>query len=105
MILDEFRLDGQVAVVTGAGRGLGAVTAVAFAEVGADVVIGSRTHSELESVAEKIEAVGRRLGDPLDIAAAAVHLASPAASFLTGKMLEVDGGLIVPNLDLPIPDL
>ena len=47
----------------------------------------------------------RRLGDPLDIAAAAVYLASPAASFLTGKMLEVDGGLIVPNLDLPIPDL
>ena len=46
----------------------------------------------------------RRLGDPLDIAAA-VYLASPAASFLTGKMLEVDGGLIVPNLDLPIPDL
>ena len=47
----------------------------------------------------------RRLGDPFDIAAAAVYLASPAASFLTGKTLEVDGGLIVPNLDLPIPDL
>ena len=47
----------------------------------------------------------RRLGDPLDIAAAAVYLASPAASFLTGKMLEVDGGLTMPNLDLPIPDL
>jgi 7-alpha-hydroxysteroid dehydrogenase len=47
----------------------------------------------------------RRLGDPADIAAAAVYLASPAGSFLTGKMLEVDGGLIVPNLDLPIPDL
>jgi len=47
----------------------------------------------------------RRLGDPSDIAAAAVYLASPAGSFLTGKMLDVDGGLIVPNLDLPIPDL
>ena len=47
----------------------------------------------------------RRLGDPLDIASAAVYLASSAANFLTGKMLEVDGGLIVPNLDLPIPDL
>jgi 7-alpha-hydroxysteroid dehydrogenase len=47
----------------------------------------------------------RRLGDPVDIAAAAVYLASPAGSYLTGKMLEVDGGLTVPNLDLPIPDL
>lgn len=263
MILDRFRLDGQVAVVTGAGRGLGAAIAVAFAEVGADVLISSRTQSELEAVATEIEAIGRRafivaadlskpevtaelagkavaafgrldivvnnvggsmpntllatsvkdmrdafsfnvltahaltvaavplmlehsgggnvinisstlgrlagrgfaaystakaalaqytrltaldlcprirvnaiapgsivtsaleivasnnalrepmekatpmrrLGDPLDIAAAAVYLASPAGSFLTGKMLEVDGGLIAPNLDLPIPDL
>ncbi len=262
MILDRFRLDGQVAVVTGAGRGLGAAIAVAFAEVGADVLISSRTQSELESVAAQIEQAGsrahivvadlaqpdataalaaqavaafgrldivvnnvggsmpntlltttvkdmrdaftfnvltahaltvaavplmlehgggsiinisstmgrlagrgfaaystakaalahytrltaldlcprirvnaiapgsimtsaldivasnaalrepmekatplRRLGDPVDIAAAAVYLASPAGSYLTGKMLEVDGGLTVPNLDLPIPDL
>ena len=47
----------------------------------------------------------RRLGDPLDIAAAAVYLASPAGSYLTGKTLEVDGGLTFPNLELPIPDL
>ena len=263
MILDRFRLDDQVAVVTGAGRGLGAAMALAFAEAGADVLIASRTESELQAVAGQIESVGRRahiavgdlahpettaelagkaveafgkldivvnnvggtmpntllttsvkdmkdaftfnvltahaltvaavplmlehsgggsiinitstmgrlagrgfaaystakaalahytrltaldlsprirvnaiapgsiltsaleivasndelrapmeqatplrrLGDPLDIAAAAVYLASPAASFLTGKTLEVDGGLIVPNLDLPIPDL
>ena len=263
MILDRFRLDDQVAVVTGAGRGLGAAIALAFAEVGADVVISSRTQSELDGVAEQIRGTGRRahvvtadlahpdataalaqeaveafnrldivvnnvggtmpntllttstkdlkdaftfnvgtahalttaavplmlehsgggsiinitstmgrlagrgfaaygtakaalahytrlaaldlcprirvnaiapgsiltsaleivagndelrtpmekatpmrrLGDPADIAAAAVYLASPAGSFLTGKTLEVDGGLIVPNLDLPIPDL
>jgi 7-alpha-hydroxysteroid dehydrogenase len=47
----------------------------------------------------------RRLGDPQDIAAAAVYLASPAGSYLTGTTLEVDGGLTFPNLDLPIPDL
>jgi len=263
VILDRFRIDDQVAVVTGAGRGLGAAIAVAFAETGADVVIASRTQSELEAVAEQIRALGRRahvvvgdlahpdttaelaaktveafgrldivvnnvggtmpnallntsvkdmkdaftfnvltahaltlaavplmlehsgggniinisstmgrlagrgfaaystakaalahytrltaldlcprirvnaiapgsirtsaleivaandelrepmekatpmrrLGDPVDIAAAAVYLASPAGSYLTGKMIEVDGGLIVPNLDLPIPDL
>ena len=263
MILDRFRLDDQVAVVTGAGRGLGAAMALAFAEAGADVVIAARTRSQLEEVAEQIGGTGRRahivvadlarpddtaalaaeaveafgrldivvnnvggtmpnallststkdlrdaftfnvatahaltiaavplmlehagggsiinitstmgrlsgrgfaaygtakaalahytrlsaldlaprirvnaiapgsiltsaleivasnddlrtpmeqatplrrLGDPPDIAAAAVYLASPAGSFLTGKTLEVDGGITYPNLDLPIPDL
>ncbi len=47
----------------------------------------------------------RRLGDPADIAAAAVYLASPAGSYLTGKVLEVDGGLTRPNMELPFPDL
>lgn len=263
MILDRFRLDGQVAVVTGAGRGLGAAMAVAFAEAGADVVIASRTQSQLNEVAEQVGAAGRtahivvadlahpedtaklapaaieafgkldivvnnvggtmpnallststkdlrdaftfnvatahalttaavplmleragggsiinitstmgrlagrgfaayatakaalahytrlaaldlcprirvnaiapgsiltsaldivatndelrgpmekatpmrRLGEPDDIAAAAVYLASPAGGYLTGKTLEVDGGLTMPNLDMPNPDL
>ncbi|HTQ17114.1 SDR family oxidoreductase [Mycobacterium sp.] len=263
MILDRFRLDDKVAVITGGGRGLGAAIALAFAEAGADVVIASRTQSQLDAVAEQIRATGRRaytveadlahpevtaqlagqtveafgkidivvnnvggtmpntllttstkefkdaftfnvatahalttaavplmlehsgggsiinitstmgrlagrgfaaygtakaalshytrlaaldlcprirvnaiapgsiltsaldvvaandelrapmekvtpmrrLGDPVDIAAAAVYLASPAGSFLTGKTLEVDGGLTFPNLDIPVPDL
>ncbi|ATD72610.1 MULTISPECIES: SDR family oxidoreductase [Gordonia] len=46
-----------------------------------------------------------RLGEPEDIAAAALYLASPAGAYVTGKILEVDGGIIAPNLDLPIPDL
>ncbi|GAA1459789.1 SDR family oxidoreductase [Williamsia maris] len=60
MIQDRFRLDGQVAVVTGAGRGLGAAIAIAFAEAGADIVIGSRTESQLDEVAEQVRALGRR---------------------------------------------
>jgi len=263
MILDSFRLDGQAAVVTGAGRGLGAAIAVAFAEVGADVVIAARTADHLDTVAEQIRGVGarahvvaadlahpadtaalaeqavaafgrldivvnnvggampapllststdaladafsfnvltahalttaavplmlqhsgggavinitsavgrlagrgfaaygtakaalahytrlsardlsprirvnaiapgailtssldavaandelrhsleqatplRRLGDPADVAAAAVYLASAAGGYLTGSVLEVDGGLIAPNMELPVPDL
>lgn len=263
MILDRFRLDDRVAVVTGAGRGLGAAIALAFAEAGADVLISARTQAQLEEVAQQIADTGRRahlvaadlahpettaelagaavdafgkldivvnniggtmpapllntsakemrdaftfnvgtahalttaaaplmlehsgggviinvtstmgrlagrgfaaygtakaalahytrlaaldlsprirvnaiapgsiltsaldvvasndelripmeqatplrrLGDPTDIAAAAVYLASPAGSYLTGKTLEVDGGLTYPNLELPIPDL
>jgi len=60
MILDRFRLDGQVAVVTGAGRGIGAASALALAECGADVVIASRTEGQLTDVAAQIEATGRR---------------------------------------------
>jgi 7-alpha-hydroxysteroid dehydrogenase len=42
-ILDNFRVTDKVAVVTGAGRGIGAASAVALAEAGADVVISART--------------------------------------------------------------
>ena len=50
MILDRFRIDDQVAVVTGAGRGIGAAIAVALAEAGADVVISARTEDQLRAV-------------------------------------------------------
>jgi 7-alpha-hydroxysteroid dehydrogenase len=59
-ILDRFRVDGQVAVVTGAGRGIGAASALALAEAGADVVISARTEEQLREVAEQIGAAGRR---------------------------------------------
>ena len=47
----------------------------------------------------------RRIGDPQEVAAAVVFLASPASGYITGKIIEVDGGIERPNLDLGIPDL
>jgi 7-alpha-hydroxysteroid dehydrogenase len=60
MILDRFRLTGKVAVVTGAGLGIGRGIAVGLAEAGADVVIGARTRSDLDEVVALIEATGQR---------------------------------------------
>lgn len=59
-ILDRFAIPGHVAVVTGAGRGLGAATAVALAEAGADVLVSARTAEQLDAVAEQVRATGRR---------------------------------------------
>ena len=59
-ILDRFAVRDHVAIVTGAGRGLGAATAVALAEAGADVLISARTERQLDRVAEQVRATGRR---------------------------------------------
>jgi NAD(P)-dependent dehydrogenase (short-subunit alcohol dehydrogenase family) len=57
----EFDLSGKVAIVTGAGRGMGYHIALALAKYGADLVVCSRTVSELERVGAEIEKLGRRV--------------------------------------------
>jgi NAD(P)-dependent dehydrogenase (short-subunit alcohol dehydrogenase family) len=64
----EFDLSGKVAVVTGAGRGMGRYMALDLARYGADVVLCSRTLAELEQVAGEVEALGRKaLVVPTDV--------------------------------------
>jgi len=65
---DAFSLPGRVAIVTGAGRGIGAATARTYAEAGADLVLAARTKEQLDAVADDIRAMGRRaLVIPCDV--------------------------------------
>jgi NAD(P)-dependent dehydrogenase (short-subunit alcohol dehydrogenase family) len=59
-ILDKFRLDGRVAIVTGASSGLGVTFARALAEAGADVALGARRVERLEDTKRLVEEAGRR---------------------------------------------
>ena len=85
MILDLFTLTDKVAVVTGAGRGIGAATAIALAEAGADVVISARTESDLVAVAKQVEEAGRRAlvvpADLSDLDAVAALAGAAGAEF------------------------
>jgi len=60
MLQDIFGLNDKVALVTGAGRGLGRTAAIGFAEAGADVAVLSRSRNELEETARAIRNLGRR---------------------------------------------
>jgi 7-alpha-hydroxysteroid dehydrogenase len=59
-VLERFQLDGQLAVVTGGGGGIGRGIALGLAEAGADVVVAGRRPEPLERTAAEIEACGRR---------------------------------------------
>jgi NAD(P)-dependent dehydrogenase (short-subunit alcohol dehydrogenase family) len=109
-ILDRFRLDDRVAVVTGASSGLGVHTAVALAEAGADVVLAARRVDRLEETRAMVVRTGRRAHIvPADVASVedCDRIAAEAmAEFGRLDVLVNNAGLgmVVPALSQPPDD-
>ncbi|HEU5098159.1 MAG TPA: 2-dehydro-3-deoxy-D-gluconate 5-dehydrogenase KduD [Roseiflexaceae bacterium] len=89
MILDQFRLDGQVALVTGAARGLGQAAALALAEAGADIVALNRSDTfEIEALVTRL---GRRCTSvQCDLGVAPVADLEQVVARITAEMGSID---------------
>ncbi|MDB5733053.1 MAG: short-chain dehydrogenase/reductase [Variovorax sp.] len=104
LIPSLFSLHGQVAIVTGAGKGIGRACALALAQAGADVALAARTQADLDAVAADIRALGRRAitvaGDVSDEAALDTLVARTVAELGKINILVNNAGGAGPNSPL-----
>jgi len=103
-------LDGEVALVTGASRGIGRAAALRLAEAGADVVVHASRPESLGTLAEEISALGRRAvvatGDVADPATAEAVVAAATGAFGAVDILVNNAGINTRSgtLDMPLDD-
>lgn len=108
---DRFALPGRVAVITGAGKGIGAAVAVTLAEAGADSLLMARTAADLEAVAVEVRARGRRCipvaGDvnDLEVLAAAVERAVDELGGIDVVINNAGGSVSHPMLETSVASL
>jgi 2-deoxy-D-gluconate 3-dehydrogenase len=95
-----FDLTEKVAIVTGAGRGIGKTIALGLAEAGADIGFIARTTSELEAIAGQIKALGRR-AVPISYDLTMTEGIQPLVEELTGQLEGID--ILVNNAGINIP--
>jgi NAD(P)-dependent dehydrogenase (short-subunit alcohol dehydrogenase family) len=104
--IEGFRLDGQIAVVTGGGGGLGASGALTLAEAGADVALVARNRTKLEAAAEAVEKTGRRAliveADVADEASITAAAEAVKAAFGRVDILFNNAGITNPQTVLDI---
>lgn len=106
-MLERFRLDGKVALVTGGGKGIGRGVALAFAECGADVAVLARRIADVESVAAEVRQRNRRAiaisGDVMDEATIPAALDRIVAEFGSVDIMVNNAGGNLDRKQHPLP--
>ncbi len=108
-VLDKLRLDGKMAIVTGAGRGLGRAMALALAGAGADIAATARTRAQIEETAALVRETGRRClavtADVTDPQSVKAMVEAVMAEFGRIDILVNNAGGATPGMGKPVHEV